>query len=1065
MPLAPDLLTHGIPTPGQLVTVRQRRYQVAHVAPSHAPPELSPEGAILRAQHLIRLEPIDDDTRGGDLTVVWEIEPGTQVFERASLPDPTRGFDEARRLDAFLAAVRWAAVASADIRTLHAPFRSGITIEDYQLDPVARALSMPRVSLLVADDVGLGKTIEAGLVVQELLLRNRARTALVVCPAGLQIQWRDQLRDKFGLEFRIIDSAALRELRRRRGLHGNPFTHFPRLITSIDFLKRERPMRMMRDALPPEGQPAFPRAFDLLLVDEAHNVAPSGRGHYAVDSLRTQAIRAIAPHFEHKLFLSATPHNGYTESFAALLELLDDQRFHRGVKPDPAQLQAVMVRRLKSELPPDDLGRPRFPPRELTALEVDFPEAEEKAHALFHAYTTLRQKGARDEAETFVTEFVLKLLKKRLFSSPEAFRLTLDKHRKTLRADRADGERRPGARPSMGILRREIDGIEEDTDDDAAWEERAESALETAAAAERPPSPEETRLLDELSRWAEQAASRPDAKAKALLAWLEALVRPGGAWGETRVIVFTEYRATQKWLEGLLASRGLTEGKRLLTLYGGMDPEERERVKAAFQASPNDAKVRILLATDAASEGIDLQNHCSRLLHYEIPWNPNRMEQRSGRVDRHGQRAPRVEICHFVGKGWGKHQGTRDTDPGSLEGDLEFLFRAARKVDQIREDLGNVGDVIQRQIEEAMLGRRRSFDPDRSAPRAAAAKAALRVERKLREQLERLHDKLKESRKDLGICPATLAEVVAVGLELSGNPRLTPVTIPLEQGRTATAYRMPPLGGTWAACGEGLAHPHTGAIRPLVFDDQIAKDRDDVVYAHLGHRLVQMCLGLLRAEVWAPEGQRKLHRVSARLVPARALENPVLVAHARLVVTGATNDKLHEEVITAGGALRQGRFARLGASAIDEALRAASAEGNTDAPPEVRETLAALFPAHESAVLAALEARMKDRMGGLTRALEERGDKEARDLAEVMNELQQTILRELDATPPAQLTLFTSEERSQLERNRDALSARAAAIPAEIARETEVLRARFQDPKARLFPVALTYLIPKSMVR
>src|SRR5438552_14027823 len=158
------------------------------------------------------------------------------------------------------------------------------------------------------------------------------------------------MRDKFGLEFRIVDSELLRELRRKRGLHVNPWTHFPRLITSIDFLKRERPIRLFREALPAEGESAFPRRFDLLIVDEAHNVAPSGTGRYATDSLRTAAIRMLAPHFEHKLFLSATPHNGYPESFSALLELLDNQRFARIFPPDQKQLEVVMVRRMKSEL-------------------------------------------------------------------------------------------------------------------------------------------------------------------------------------------------------------------------------------------------------------------------------------------------------------------------------------------------------------------------------------------------------------------------------------------------------------------------------------------------------------------------------------------------------------------------------------------------------------------------------------------------------------------------------------------------------------------------------------------
>ena len=241
---------------------------------------------------------------------------------------------------------------------LQAPFRSGIAIEDYQLDPVVRALRMPRVNLLIADDVGLGKTIEAGLVVQELLLRHRARTVLVVCPASLCVKWRDEMAEKFGLEFRIVDSELLRHLRRTRGLRANPWTHFPRLIVSIDWLKRDRPMRLLRDVLP--AVPTYPRTFDLLIVDEVHNVAPSGRGRYATDSQRTRAVRRVAPHFEHRLFLSATPHNGYRESWTALLELLDAQRFARGVTRS-RPLQRIMVRRLKSELPRFPTARPVFP--------------------------------------------------------------------------------------------------------------------------------------------------------------------------------------------------------------------------------------------------------------------------------------------------------------------------------------------------------------------------------------------------------------------------------------------------------------------------------------------------------------------------------------------------------------------------------------------------------------------------------------------------------------------------------------------------------------------------------
>ncbi|MGB3220023.1 MAG: DISARM system SNF2-like helicase DrmD, partial [Anaerolineae bacterium] len=557
-------------------------------------------GSLSAPQHLVMLNAVEDDAVGESVQVIWEVEPGARTVERIELPEPT-WFDPPARLDAFLHAVRWGAIASADVRALQAPFRSGIDIEDYQLDPLVRAVQMPRVSLLIADDVGLGKTVEAGLVIQELIVRNRARTVLVVCPAGLQAHWRDQMRDKFGLEFRIVDSELMRQLRRSRGIHVNPWSHFPRLITSVDFLKREGPMRRFREVVPDKA--SYPRRFDILVVDEAHNVAPQGHGLTALDSQRTQAIRAISPHFEHKLFLTATPHNGYLESFSALLELLDNQRFARGIQPNPRQLEAVMVRRLKSELVDWD-GKPRFPRRRLEAIEVDYDAEEKQVHAWLREYTSLREQNVRDATEQFATEFVLKLLKKRLFSSPAAFATTLARHRETL-AGRGKGK--TPARPAVGILRRQIAQMDEEYADDAEYEDATDGAVETSSRAFTDLMPRERWLLEQMAAWADKASARRDCKTRALIAWLRDIVKPDGKWSDERVILFTEYRATQNWLQEILAAEGLATGERLLTLYGGMDDAQRERVKAAFQASPEQSLVRILLATDAASEGIDLQ--------------------------------------------------------------------------------------------------------------------------------------------------------------------------------------------------------------------------------------------------------------------------------------------------------------------------------------------------------------------------------------------------------------------------------------------------------------------------
>src|SRR5690606_1347055 len=206
---------------------------------------------------------------------------------------------------------------------------------------------------------------------------------------------------------------------------ANIFTSFPRLIMSIDWLKDTRAQSLLDEVLAGVDHRRTPRTFDLLIVDEVHTAAPSGRGRYAVDSLRTRAIKRLAPHCEHRLFLSATPHNGYRESFTALLELLDPQRFARGVDPNPEQLARVLVRRLKrdlrDELPPKPDGSPRFPERRIVAVPVDYPDDERRAHELLERYADLRRGHASGGAKRSAADFVTLLLKKRLLSSPVAF--------------------------------------------------------------------------------------------------------------------------------------------------------------------------------------------------------------------------------------------------------------------------------------------------------------------------------------------------------------------------------------------------------------------------------------------------------------------------------------------------------------------------------------------------------------------------------------------------------------------------------------------------------------------
>lgn len=1059
--------TFAPPEQGQLVTVRQRHYVVTEVGKSTLPNKPLKSGAN-GAQHLITLSSVEDDALGEELQVIWEIEPGAKALEKVALPAADQ-FDDPARLDAFLDAVRWGASSSADMRSVQSPFRAGIDLDaDYQLDPVVRAVQMPRVNLLIADDVGLGKTIEAGMVLLELIIRHRARRVLVVCPAGLQIQWQDQMRDKFGLDFRIVDSDLMKTLRRERGIHVNPWGHFPRLITSIDFLKRERPLRLFKGTLPAEGEPQYPRKYDILVVDEAHNCAPSGRGKYATDSDRTKALRVLTPHCEHKLFLTATPHNGYIESFSALLELLDNQRFARGTLPDRRQLDAVMVRRMKSELPPKFDGTPRFPKRELEPLEVPYTAEEKAVHTALKQYTKLRHTRSDDSAEKFATVFVLKTLKKRLFSSPAAFKATLEQHERSLQSARRT---KSAPKPTLGILQRQFDLVDEEYAHDDDFEQATDDAVDAASRLFREPDDDERALLKQMREWAARAAVRPDSKAQVLIDWLKANIRPNGKWTDERVIIFTEYRATQNWLQQVLATEGFTGEDRLLMIYGGMDSDKREAVKAAFQFDPKVSPVRILLATDAASEGIDLQNHCCKLIHFEIPWNPNRMEQRNGRIDRHGQRAKEIRIYHFVGKGYRqREQAGQNLAAGELEGDLEFLMVAARKINQIREDLGKVGPVIAQQVEEAMLGQRTRLNTDQAEKDSEPVRKMLKFERDLRAQIERLRNQLDDTRRELRLTPDNVQKVVEVALQLADQPPLIPTKLlgvwpdPSGKRKVCPVFDLPALKGSWQYCAEGLRQPHTGQIRPFVFDHHLADGRDDVVLAHLNHRLVQMSLRLLRAEVWSTEGKKKLNRITARLVPDTALRDPAMVAHARLVVIGGDCHRLHEEIISAGGLLTGGKFSRLNVGQIKDALAAGTSEEPSDS---MKRILLRLYKEHHEALVRALEARMKDRTDGLAKFLAEREAKEIEDIRSILTELKKTIENELHDSGLHQLTFdgWSEPEREQLERNMNALRARVLEIPTEIERETAAIKARFADPQPRMFPVAVTFLVPEKLAR
>ena len=263
---------------------------------------------------------------------------------------------------------------------------------------------------------------------------------------------------------------------------------------------------------------------------------------------------------------------------------------------------------------------------------------------------------------------------------------------------------------------------------------------------------------------------------------------------------------------------------------------------------------------------------------------------------------------------------------------------------------------------------------------------------------------------------------------------------------------------------EGLEHPHTLERRPITFDHDVAKGRDDIVLVHLNHRLVQMCLRLLREELWKLDDVKKLHRVTVKSVPDDELETPAVIIWSRLVITGGDHQRLHEEITISGGELKHSGFSRIPQqgrlqSILDKAI-----------PLEPKNNLFGIltdrFEKQENAILSTMEARSKDRLRYLENTLVRRKESEIADLLNVLGELEKTIRSELkEDALPKQLTLFDlEEERNQIRKDIQALKMRLERIPEERKLEKAVIEKRYEKLTDRTFPVAIAFLVPKSQI-
>ena len=558
-------------------------------------------------------------------------------------------------------------------------------IEPYphQLTAVYESM-LPRQPLrfLLADDPGAGKTIMAGLLIKELIARGDLERCLIVCPAGLAVQWQEELDRRFGLGFRILTNEGI-----ENAAGGNWFVETDLAIARLDKLARNDGLKAMLEA--PEC------SYDLVVCDEAHKMSATFTGGEVKFTKRYRLGQLLSGITRHFLLMTATPHNGKEEDFQLFLALLDGDRFE-GRFTDGVHLTDaadLMRRTVKEKLLKFD-GRPLFPERVAHTAPYRLSPAEKR---LYDEVTTyVQEELGRAEAllngkRARAVGFALTLLQRRLASSTAAVHESLRRRRERLEA-RLKELKAGGRRGVPELDEEEIEDLADLPEEEA---EQAEGALDAATAAGTIAELEaEIRSLARLSRLAAGLRkSGEDTKWRELSDLLASLFTPAGLAGEAhektapygpipppgasprhKLVVFTEHLDTLHDLEQRIGTR-LGRPEALVVIHGRLDRRKRRAAEEAFRHDP---RARVLLATDAAGEGINL--HCAHLMvNYDLPWNPNRLEQRFGRIHRIGQ----TEVCHL----WNLLAA------GTREGDVYRTL--LDKLEQARRSLGGqVFDVL-----------------------------------------------------------------------------------------------------------------------------------------------------------------------------------------------------------------------------------------------------------------------------------------------------------------------------------------------------------------------------------
>lgn len=504
-----------------------------------------------------------------------------------------------------------------------------LEIQPYQMVPVLRAIRMSRIRMLLADGVGLGKTIQAGLILTELMARRIAHRILVVSPAGpLLDQWHTELLERFGLRLDVVDRARLEEIRKETELGSNPFDHIPLGLVSIDFLKQERVLDLLERS-----------AYDVIIIDEAHHCMDLGAAQEREDSQRRKLAEVLARKSDAFLLLTATPHDGNDRSFASLCELLDPSLVDGRGALRSDRYKAHVVRRLKSHI--KDLFKQRqVHPIPVTADPAAHQCFIDMSRGLMGLLAPELKRAFREHRYADVLSFISLL--KRSVSTASACRSTLEvvgeRFQGLLSAGTETQESRRQRLKTLRDYRRRLArfGVESREEQEEQERLEAEDLAQNLVNLER----EVRRGARSITRWASfvealdnlvelaEAAEANDPKLAAVIALLHQIRKEEP---KANILIYTEYVTSQNALVDALGRDGFTH---VLKLSGDDSEKDRRNITATFASQDN----VILVSTDAAAEGLNLQARCHHLIHLELPFNPNRLEQRNGRIDRYGQK-------------------------------------------------------------------------------------------------------------------------------------------------------------------------------------------------------------------------------------------------------------------------------------------------------------------------------------------------------------------------------------------------------------------------------------------